>query len=301
MWITGCPTGEDAYAVAMLFQERMRELSNPAPVKIFATVRDTAVRSARRGVSPQRFARGVPRDLLRRYFVAAGSGYRVRRTLREMCAFNSQETIAGAPSPGLDLIVCRNLMDRLSPARRRKALAIFHTALKPERYLMLGGSQTAEPLQGRFLLVGKRSRVFLKEAGAKDRAATATEATTTHRTVLLVEDSGVVRSLVREVLEQRGYQVLEARDAAEALALNLTHAPSIHLLLTDLMLPGMSGEELSRLLHRRREGLGVVYMSGYSSEALHEAERDAVFLQKPFTPDELVQAVRTVLHQGRSR
>jgi len=116
-------------------------------------------------------------------------------------------------------------------------------------------------------------------------------------TVLLVEDAAVVRSLVRELLEERGYRVLEARDPQEALTIAGNHEGKIELLLTDFVMPRMSGQELARRLRLRRKDIRVIYMSGYSGAALHAVESDGNFLEKPFKPDELASFVRNVLDE----
>jgi len=114
-------------------------------------------------------------------------------------------------------------------------------------------------------------------------------------TVLVVEDAAVVRSLVRELLEEHGYHVLEASDAKEALAVSDSQKDPIDLLLTDLVMPGMSGNDLAKLLRRKRKKMKILYMSGYSGESLQEAGKAAHFLEKPFKPDVLADTVRKVL------
>ena len=114
-------------------------------------------------------------------------------------------------------------------------------------------------------------------------------------TILVVEDAAVVRSLVRELLQQRGYTVLEAQDAKEALAITERRKTPIDLLLTDLVMPGISGNDLARRIRRGRKNLKVIYMSGYSGESLQAVEKEANFLEKPFKPNVLADFVRKVL------
>jgi CheY-like chemotaxis protein len=117
-------------------------------------------------------------------------------------------------------------------------------------------------------------------------------------TVLVVEDEVSVRSLVRGVLESRGYRVLEACHGADALAISDQHGGPIHLLLTDVVMPEMSGRDLASRVVPRRPGIRVLYMSGYTDDAIvHNGVLDAgtAFLQKPFTPDALARKVREVL------
>ncbi|MBX3317093.1 MAG: PAS domain-containing protein [Phycisphaeraceae bacterium] len=110
-------------------------------------------------------------------------------------------------------------------------------------------------------------------------------------TILLVEDQPMVRDLVREVLERRKYTVLLAGDAIEAMAVSDSYKGPIHLLLTDLVLPGMNGRDLAAEIERRRPGLRVLLSSGYT-DRLAEIEPGLCFIQKPYSPDTLAAAVR---------
>jgi CheY-like chemotaxis protein len=116
--------------------------------------------------------------------------------------------------------------------------------------------------------------------------------------VLLVEDQPEVRELAREILEASGYRVLEAHDPAHAVRIAESEPEPVHLLVTDVVMPVMSGRELAERLKVLRPGTKVLYMSGYTDDAVVRhgvVERGVAFLQKPFTPDVLVRTVRTVL------
>ena len=117
-------------------------------------------------------------------------------------------------------------------------------------------------------------------------------------TVLLAEDEEVVRRFAREILSENGYKVLDAGSGREALLLSEAHRGEIHLLLTDVVMPKMSGRELTERIRPLRPNLRILYMSGYTDDA---TLRDGVladgisFLQKPFTPEGLARKVREVL------
>jgi signal transduction histidine kinase/ActR/RegA family two-component response regulator len=124
-----------------------------------------------------------------------------------------------------------------------------------------------------------------------------------HETILLVEDEDGVRTLARDVLRAQGYAVLEAHDGREALRLSAHHPGAIHLLLTDVVMPFMSGRELAGRLAPSRPGMPVIYMSGYTDNAVvHHGVLDpnTLFVQKPFTPDGLLRKVREVLDAASS-
>ncbi len=117
-------------------------------------------------------------------------------------------------------------------------------------------------------------------------------------TILLVEDEPAVRGLVHETLRLHGYTVLEARHGIEALLTGTRHLGPIHLLLTDVVMPQMSGPEVAEKLTSVRPEIKVLYMSGYPDHPVFVQggiKRDTAFLQKPFTPNVLVQKVREVL------
>jgi PAS domain S-box-containing protein len=117
-------------------------------------------------------------------------------------------------------------------------------------------------------------------------------------TILLVEDQDEVRQVAREILRRYGYHVLEARNAGEALLSCERHARAIHLLLTDVVMPQMSGRELAEWLGPLRPDMRVLFMSGYTEDAiLHHGILDSGFayLQKPLVPDSLARRVREVL------
>jgi PAS domain S-box-containing protein len=120
-------------------------------------------------------------------------------------------------------------------------------------------------------------------------------------TVLLVEDSELVRPLVAEVLESYGYTVLAAVDGIEALALAAAHPGSIDVLLADVVMPRMSGRELADRLLVGRPDLRLLFMSGYPADTVVRhgvAESRVDFIQKPFVADELAAAVRRVVDAG---
>jgi CheY-like chemotaxis protein len=116
-------------------------------------------------------------------------------------------------------------------------------------------------------------------------------------TVLLVEDEDAVRVLAREVLRRHRYVVLEAHHGVEALSVAEHHPHDIHLLVTDVVMPQMSGRELAERLSAVRPSMKRLFMSGYSDHALvhDQVTRGFAFLQKPFTPDIFVRKVRKIL------
>ena len=106
-----------------------------------------------------------------------------------------------------------------------------------------------------------------------------------------------MRTLAREVLRRHGYVVLEARHGVDALRVAERHTDDIHLMVTDVVMPHMSGRETAERLHTVRPTMKVLFMSGYTDHALmhRELTPGSSFLQKPFTPDAFARKVRHVL------
>ncbi len=121
-----------------------------------------------------------------------------------------------------------------------------------------------------------------------------------NETILITEDQDAVRLLVYETLKSKGYEVLEASGGEDALRIGRGHGKPIHLLVTDVVMPGMSGREVARNLEHLNPRMKVLYMSGYADDAIvrHGAlEKGLSFIQKPFTPAALAHKVREVLDQ----
>ncbi len=117
-------------------------------------------------------------------------------------------------------------------------------------------------------------------------------------TILLVEDEHELRELMRRVLNQRGYHVLTAESGSDALEVARVHDGVIHALVTDLVMPTMSGKDLAEQLAQQRAGLRVLFISGYSDEAIDRhgmLTPDSVYLQKPVAPDALLRSLRDLL------
>jgi two-component system, cell cycle sensor histidine kinase and response regulator CckA len=124
-----------------------------------------------------------------------------------------------------------------------------------------------------------------------------------NETVLLVEDEEMVREMAKEILEESGYQVLEAKHGHEALFIAEQYHGHIHLMLSDVVMPQMSGRELAERFAPRRKDMKVLYMSGYTDDAIvHHGVLDegTAFIEKPFTPYALARKVRETLNTAVS-
>jgi CheY-like chemotaxis protein len=117
-------------------------------------------------------------------------------------------------------------------------------------------------------------------------------------TILLVEDEDGLRELAQEILEAQGYLVLVARDGVDAVGLAERHAGPIDLLLTDVVMPKMTGRQVAERLASGRPAMRILFMTGYTDDAVLRrglAEANTALLPKPFTPERLLRRVREVL------
>jgi PAS domain S-box-containing protein len=150
--------------------------------------------------------------------------------------------------------------------------------------------------------VGTTIKVYLPRAdGPCDVLASVAPETLTTRgseTILLVEDEESVRVLTRTILERQGYRVIEAQSGGDALLICEQHTATIHVLLTDVVMPRMSGRKLAERLRSVRPDMKVLYMSGYTDDSVFRhgvLESGVAFLQKPITPDTLTRKLRDVI------
>ena len=165
VWVPACATGEEAYSIAILLCEHAAKLEAPPQIQIFATDLDrTAISSARDGHYPEAIAADVSEDRLRSFFARESSGYRVRRSIREVVLFAVHDLLKDSPFSRLDLVCCRNLLIYLTRDTQMRVFDIFHFALRPGAMLFLGSSESAEEASSLFLPVDKKQRLYAKRA-----------------------------------------------------------------------------------------------------------------------------------------
>src|SRR4030095_13637195 len=137
------------------------------PLQIFATdLNDGLLEKARAGLYAGNLMQDLSPERLRRFFVQENGGYRISKSIREMCVFARQNLITDPPFSRLDLISCRNLMIYLEPALQKKIIPTFHYALKPNGFLFLGASETVGASTDLFAAVDKKHKVYSKKPSA---------------------------------------------------------------------------------------------------------------------------------------
>jgi two-component system CheB/CheR fusion protein len=166
-WVIGCSTGEEAYSLAMVFNEALQSSAHPneLSVQIFASdLSPDAIAIARRGRYPASIASDVSGERLARFFTAHETHYQVNQSIRDIVLFAQHDVVLDPPFTKLDLIVCRNLLIYFDATLQRKLLPLFHYSLLPSGLLLLGTSETVGKFTSRFGAVGDRKlRLYLRQ------------------------------------------------------------------------------------------------------------------------------------------
>jgi two-component system CheB/CheR fusion protein len=166
IWVPGCASGEEVYSLAISLCEILEDQTAPPPIQIFGTdVSDRAIEQARAGEYPDGIAVDVSPEQLQRFFVKEGTGYRISKSIRDLCIFARQNVLADPPFSRMDLVSCRNLLIYFDPVLQRQALALFHYALKPGGVLLLGPAETVGQTAEDFDVVDPRQRLYRRKAG----------------------------------------------------------------------------------------------------------------------------------------
>ncbi len=164
VWVPGCATGEEAYSIAILFSEATKALNKHFNVQIFATDIDAdAIERARLGVYPDSIVADVSSERLRNFFLKEENAYRVKKQLRQMVVFATQNLIKDAPFSKLDLICCRNVLIYLNAALQKKILPLFHYTLNPDGKMFLGTSETIGAFADLFSPLDAKWRIFKRK------------------------------------------------------------------------------------------------------------------------------------------
>jgi len=164
IWVPGCSTGEEAYSLAIALIEA-GDAEGSLPIQLFATdISQLAVDRARAGFYSESALTDVSPERLRRFFVKSDGGYRISKTIRDMCIFAKQDVTRDPPFSKLDIISCRNLLIYLGSTLQRRVLSVFHYALRTGGYLILGSSEAIGSFGDLFSLIDRRHKFYLRKS-----------------------------------------------------------------------------------------------------------------------------------------
>ncbi len=171
IWVPGCSTGEEPYSLAITLLEYLGDSAGNMAIQIFATdIDENAIAIARTGLYPESINQHVSPERLRRFFVRVDGGrYQISKFIREMCVFAVQNVIKDPPFSQLDLISCRNLLIYLGPMLQKKIMLIFHYALKPGGYLLLGSAESISGSSDYYQVVNSKEKIYTKKSVATPR------------------------------------------------------------------------------------------------------------------------------------
>ena len=165
VWVAGCATGEEAYSMAMLLSEYAAKLAFAPQIQVFATdIDEDAIATAREGFYTINDAVELSAERLSRHFINEGTGYRVRRELRERVLFAVHNIIRDPPFAHLSLATCRNFLIYLNRTAQRRVMEVLHFALSPGGYLMLGSSESIDGASDLFSVMDKEHRIYQSRA-----------------------------------------------------------------------------------------------------------------------------------------
>jgi two-component system, chemotaxis family, CheB/CheR fusion protein len=166
VWVPGCSTGEETYSHAIALTEMLSELRLEIPIQIFGTdLSENAIQRARAGIYKENIFPDISEIRLRRFFHKITGGYQISKSIRDMCVFARQNVFSDPPFSRMDLISCRNVLIYLSPVLQKRVIPIFHYALKPAGFLLVGNT---EGLVGSgaeiFDIVDRKTKIYRKKA-----------------------------------------------------------------------------------------------------------------------------------------
>jgi two-component system, chemotaxis family, CheB/CheR fusion protein len=166
IWVPGCSTGEEAYSHAIALMEYVTEIRAGVSVQVFATdLSASAVCKARAGIYRESIKAEVSPTRLKRFFIKVEGGYQISKAVRDVCIFANQNVLSDPPFSHIDIVSCRNVLIYLSQALQRRVIPIFHYALRPRGYLIIGnteglvgtGAELFEPIHKRHKIYRKKS------------------------------------------------------------------------------------------------------------------------------------------------
>ncbi|MCA1754153.1 MAG: hypothetical protein LC641_05525 [Spirochaeta sp.] len=170
IWVAGCSTGEEAYGLAILFDQYCHNNYINNNIKIFATDIDKdAIEFAAHGAYPESIAADAPPSVLQKYFVKKGERYHVVPRIREMVVFAYHNIFKDPPFRSIDLISCRNLLIYLQPVLQNRVISNFQFSLKKEGFLFLGSSETIGESGKYFKNFDVKWKIFRYKGGVKPR------------------------------------------------------------------------------------------------------------------------------------
>ncbi|MFZ2276929.1 MAG: chemotaxis protein CheB [Prosthecobacter sp.] len=259
-WVAGCSTGEEAYSMAIVLTEVMEKEGIRCPVQLFGTdINEAVLIRARAGLYPERIKEDVSPERLRKFFTKSDGGYRINKSIRDLCMFARQNLFEDPPFSHVDLISCRNVLIYFDVALQKRVLPVFHYALRPSGFLVLGTAESVSGFAELFAMVDAKFRIYEKKFSHVRHTGLPTRFTT-----MIDRSEGTRHGLTRPPVEPA---LGDIRKQADAVVLS-QFAPagvvvnsSMEILQfrgrTGPFLENTPGEATLNLLKMARQGLAV--------------------------------------------
>lgn len=165
VWVPGCSTGEEVYSLVITLLEYLGEKAPGTPMQVFGTdISDAGIEHARAGIYPESIEADVSPERLRRFFQKRDAGYQITKPVRDLCVFARQNVFKDPPFSNLDLISCRNVLIYFARELQKRVLPMFHYALNPSGYLILGGSESIGAFADLFAPAHSKQKIFAKRS-----------------------------------------------------------------------------------------------------------------------------------------
>lgn len=166
IWTLGCSTGEETYSLAIAFTEYMETTGQHIQLQLFATdLNNSCIEKARTGTYPKTIIEDVSKERLERFFVEVEGGYRIIKSIRDLCIFSKHNILTDPSFSRMDVISCRNVLIYLEPVLQEHVMSVLHYALKPGGTLWLGGSETIGSYRNLFEVKDARNKFYSKKTG----------------------------------------------------------------------------------------------------------------------------------------
>ncbi len=168
IWVSACSTGEEAYTMAILVDEAIRNSERAINYKIFATDLDSqALEAASNGIYPEAISNDISAERLEQYFIYENGCFRVKRSLREMLIFAPHDLTNNPGFSRMSLVTCRNVLIYMQPQLQQRVLQLLHFSLKPQGFLFQGDTESLGELAGEFIAINSQWKIYRKRRDMK--------------------------------------------------------------------------------------------------------------------------------------
>ncbi|HSK09942.1 MAG TPA: chemotaxis protein CheB [Vicinamibacterales bacterium] len=275
IWVPGCSTGEEAYAVTMCLMESLEESARNCPVKVFGSdLSDQAIQTARRGVYSESAVADVLPARLDRFFERFDGEYRIAKEVRDLCLFAKHDLTRDPPFARLDLISCRNVLIYFDAELQGRIIPTLHHCLNEHGYLFLGQSETINSFRELFQAVDKEYRIFAK-TGDSPRLVYPHPVGREAEMKLAQRTGGLERPRPAREAQRQADHLLLARYAPPAVIVNEQLDIVQYRGRTGGYLESPPGEPQANVLRMAREGLGA-----HLHEAIERAKAQSAAVRK---------------------